>query len=189
MAKPVTLADAAFANARRNRLDEVVQRYYAPLRSFFRRRMHNSPEVQDLVQQVFLRLAEHPHLGAIENPDAYVFQTAANALRDHRRHNLVCSRYFDAHVGGDLDTPFMVSSDFSPERILQGRESIERVVAALRALPQRTRDIFMLRCFEGLKHAEIARLQGISVRAAEKHYAKALAYLSQIVEPPTRQPP
>ncbi|MGH8209424.1 MAG: sigma factor-like helix-turn-helix DNA-binding protein [Steroidobacteraceae bacterium] len=38
----------------------------------------------------------------------------------------------------------------------------------------------MLRCLEGLKHAEIARLEGISVRAVEKHVAKALAHLSQV---------
>jgi RNA polymerase sigma factor (sigma-70 family) len=184
--KSVTLIGTSFASSRRRRLDEVVRRYYAPLRAFFRRRTRNSPEVQDLVQQVFLRLAEHPHLGAIENPDAYVFQTAANALRDHSRRSLVRSRYVDAQMGGESDALFMVSSDLSPERILQGRESIERVVAALRELPERTRDIFMLRCFEGLKHAEIARLQGISVRATEKHFAKALAYVSSIVEPPTR---
>jgi RNA polymerase sigma-70 factor (ECF subfamily) len=184
MAKSV--ASTPFASSRRSRLDEVVRRYYAPLRTFFRRRTRNSPEVQDLVQQVFLRLAEHPHLGAIENPDAYVFQTAANALRDHCRRSRVRSRYMDAQKSGEPDSLFLVRSDLSPERILQGRESIERVVAALRELPERTRDIFMLRCFEGLKHAEIARLKGISVRAAEKHFAKALAYVSGIVDPPTR---
>jgi RNA polymerase sigma-70 factor (ECF subfamily) len=53
---------------------------------------------------------------------------------------------------------------------------------ALRQLPERTRDVFMLRRFEGLKHAEIARLYGISVRAVEKHFAKALAHISVELE-------
>jgi RNA polymerase sigma-70 factor (ECF subfamily) len=176
-------------NARPNRLDEVVRRYYAPLRSFFRRRTRNSPEVEDLVQQVFLRLAEHSHVGAIENPDAYVFQTAANALADHYRRSVVRRRFMDSMVAGDSSRSEPPSSDFSPERILQGQESIEHVAAALRDLPERTRDIFMLRCFEGLKHAEIARLYGMSVRAAEKHFAKALAYLSSVVAPDTEPQP
>ena len=54
-------------------------------------------------------------------------------------------------------------SDFSPERVLLGRESLALLTAALRELPERTRDVLMLRCFEGLKHAEIARLQGTSL--------------------------
>jgi RNA polymerase sigma factor (sigma-70 family) len=144
-----------------------------------------------LVQQVFLRLTEHPHLSAIENPDAYVFQMAANALRDHDRRIRVRRRFMDSQTAEEhdaSDASNAVPSDLSPERIVQGRETIERVVIALRELPERTRDIFVLRCFEGLKHTEIARLQGISVRAAEKHFAKALAYLSELVDRPSRPP-
>lgn len=166
--------------ARRSRLDEVVRRYYAPLLSFFRRRMRNSPEVEDLVQQVFLRLSQHPHIGAIQNPDAYIFQTAANALKDHARRSGVHRRHLGDAV--TVDGAVESRSDLSPERVVQGEESIAQLVAALRTLPERTRDIFMLRCFEGLKHAEIARLQGISVRATEKHFAKALAHVSRCVE-------
>jgi RNA polymerase sigma-70 factor (ECF subfamily) len=40
----------------------------------------------------------------------------------------------------------------------------------------------MLRCFEGLKHSEVARLHGISTRAVEKHMAKALAHLSHALD-------
>jgi RNA polymerase sigma-70 factor (ECF subfamily) len=73
-------------------------------------------------------------------------------------------------------------ADFSPERVLLGREAIGHLVRTLEALPVRTRDVFMLRCFEGLKHAEIARLQEISVRAVEKHMAKALEQLGRALE-------
>ena len=160
--------------AGRSRLDELARRYYAPLASFFRKRTRNAPEVQDLVQQVFLRLAQYRDLGNIQNPDAYVFETAANALKDHYRHSAVRQR-FASEQWTIANSP---DSDFSPERVLQGRESIAQLAKALRQLPERTRDILMLRSFEGLKHAEIARLQGISVRAVEKHLAKALAHLS-----------
>lgn len=166
-------------SARHTRLDQFVRRYYAPLVSFFRRRTRHSADVDDLVQQVFLRLSQHPHVDAIKNPDAYIFQTAANALTDHARRNGVRRRIF-ADTGTD-DTGEW-SSDVSPERVLQGSQSLAEIVAALRTLPERTRDVFMLRCFEGLKHAEIARLQGISVRACENHLAKALAHINHMVE-------
>jgi RNA polymerase sigma factor (sigma-70 family) len=171
-------ADARSDRDSRTRLDQMARRYYAPLVSFFRKRTGNAAQVQDLVQQVFLRLAQHHKLDAIHNPDGYIFQTAANALRDHARRNEVRARFERQNVGTATDA----QSDISPERVLQGRESIAQLTAALRELPERTRDIFMLRTLEGLKHVEIARLYGISTRAIEKHLAKALAHVSRALD-------
>lgn len=169
------------ADAALQHLERTARRYYAPLVSFFRKRTRNSPEAQDLVQQVFLRLSQHPDVGAIRDPDAYIFQTASNTLRDHWRRTQVRERFVGAELTqlGQGESP---PADFSAERVFLGRESMTRVVAALRALPERTRDVFTLRCFEGLRNAEIAQLHGISVRAVEKHVAKALAHVSQVME-------
>jgi RNA polymerase sigma factor (sigma-70 family) len=157
-------------------LDSLARRYYVPLLSFFRKRTHNASDTQDLVQQVFLRLAQSRQNGEIHNPDAYIFQTAANALRDHHRHLAVRNRHL-AQMTTDADT-----SDLSPERIVLAKEDLARLVDGIRQLPERTRDILILRCFEGLKSPEIARLHRISTRAVEKHIAKALAALSQILD-------
>lgn len=173
-----TLGPQAQSHALRARLDDLARRYYAPLASFFRKRTRNAPEVQDLVQQVFLRLAQYRELGNIQNPDGYIFQTAANTLKDHYRHNAVRERF----AKEQLAISDAADSDFSPERVLLGRESVAQLAQALRELPDRTRDVLILRCFEGLKHAEIARMHGISVRAVEKHLARALAHLSQTLE-------
>lgn len=162
----------------RSLLDELARRYYAPLSSYFRKRTRNSSEAQDLVQQVFLRLAQYRDLTDLQNRDAYIFQTAANTLKDHYRRQIVRERVSSEHPAF-FDAP---DSDFSPDRVLQGREAVGQLVAALRELPERTRDVLMLRCFEGLKHSEIARLHGISTRAVEKHMAKALAHLSRALD-------
>ena len=165
-------------HAGHDQLESVVKRYYAPLMSFFRKRTENSADVQDLVQQVFLRLSRHPHVGALDNPDGYIFQTASNALRDHHRRSVARNRVFAtvlAEQGSAVAAQFQ--TELSPDRILQGRQSIALIDIALRQLSQRTRDIFMLRCVEGLKREEIAGLHGISVRAVEKHYAKAMTHV------------
>jgi RNA polymerase sigma-70 factor (ECF subfamily) len=123
----------------RARLDDLARRYYAPLASFFRKRTHNAPEVQDLVQQVFLCLAQYRELGDIEKPDGYIFQTAANTLKDHHRHNAVSERFSKEQlaISGAAD------SDFSRERVLQGRDTVAQLAHALRQLPERTRDILI----------------------------------------------
>ena len=63
------LGPQAQSHTVRTRLDDLARRYYVPLATFFRKRTHNAAEVQDLVQQVFLRLAQHRELGDIRNPD------------------------------------------------------------------------------------------------------------------------
>jgi DNA-directed RNA polymerase specialized sigma24 family protein len=79
-------------------LNSLASRYYAPLLSFFRKRTHNGSDTQGLVQQVFLRLAQSRQQGEIHNPDAYIFQTAANALRDHYRHLAVHNQFLNETI-------------------------------------------------------------------------------------------
>jgi len=56
----------------------------------------------------------------------------------------------------------------------------ERV--ALAELPERRRDVFVLRVLEGMKMVDVARALSISTRAAEKHQAKALAHVAAALE-------
>jgi RNA polymerase sigma factor (sigma-70 family) len=160
-------------------LSSLARRYYIPLLSFFRKRTHNVSDTQDLVQQVFLRLAQSRQQGEIHDPDAYIFQTAANTLRDHHRHLAVRNRFRNETIA----TSDGNASDLSPERIVLAKQDLARLVDGLRELPERTRDVLMLRSFEGLKNTEIAQIHHISTRSVEKHIAKALAVLSQILEP------
>ncbi|MCL1635747.1 sigma-70 family RNA polymerase sigma factor [Luteimonas sp. SX5] len=159
--------------------NNVSLRFRVPLRGFFSKRVKDAAEVDDLTQEVFLHLIRRARGEPIEHVEQYVFQVAANALRDWRRRREV--RDQDAHESFDADI-HQPATDISPERVLLGREAIEQVTAVLRGLPQRTRDVFVLRVLEQHKYADIAVMMGISVRSAEKHMAKALARLAGVVE-------
>src|SRR3984893_12556424 len=92
-------------------LDRLARRYYAPLASFFRKRTRDTAEVQDLVQQVFLRLAQYREVDKIRNPEGFIFQTASNTLKDHFRNTAVRNRFIKEQV--EIGDPS--GSDFSPE--------------------------------------------------------------------------
>lgn len=156
-------------------LNDLARRYAAPLARFFERRVHNRHDVPDLVQDVFLRLSALPDPMAIEQPEHYLFVTAANTLRDKARRDTV--RHAGMH--GELDENLLEGSDITPLRVLEGKEAIVQLRAALMELPERTRDVFVLRVFEECRMSDIAVAIGISRRAAEKHYARALAYVVQ----------
>lgn len=159
-------------------IDRLARRYGGALARFFERRVERKSDVPDLVQDVFLRLSRLGGLAGVERPESYIFTTALSALKDRARRNAV--RHLDKHES--FDEIVHGGSDFSPARVLEGREAVAHLERALRSLPERTRDVFVLRMFEEQKMADIACALGISTRAAEKHYAKALAHVAGALE-------
>lgn len=158
-------------------LDALARRYAAPLRRYFERRVHDRANVPDLVQDVLLRLARLRDLDSVEKPEHYLFATAASALRDQARRD-VAQRRAD-HI--EFDVNAHGGSDFSPDRVIQGRQALAALHGALRQLPERTRDVFVLRVLEEQKTADVAKALAISTRAVESHYAKALAHIAAAI--------
>jgi RNA polymerase sigma factor (sigma-70 family) len=158
----------------RHRLAELAASYRAAVRAYFKRRIGSTADADDLTQEVFLRLLHRADLGAIENPEGYIFQTAANVLRDRFRHD---RRRIDL-AGGELDDDMQaLIEESSPERVLLGKEAYARMVRALQALPERTRMIFVLNRYELLSGREIAQRMGVSVSLVEKEMMRAIAHL------------
>jgi RNA polymerase sigma-70 factor (ECF subfamily) len=160
-------------------LTRMAARYGDALGRFFARRVRESAEVPDLVQEVFLRLSRMPDPAAIEKPEHFLFVTAANVLKDRARRAA-------ARAGG-LHDPLpeddrLASSEIPADRVLAGRMAAAQLRAVLAELPERQRDVFVLRVLEGMKMADVARALSISTRAAEKHQAKALAHVAAALE-------
>jgi RNA polymerase sigma-70 factor (ECF subfamily) len=155
-------------------LRQVSERYRQPLTAYFQRRVHSRIEAEDLTQEVFLRLVRRLDLDTIENPEAFVFQTAMNLLRDRsRRGKTQLSHLSDlAHRERSIE-------ELSPERVFDSRQSLNLVLSVLEELDERSRDAFILHRLEGMKHAEIASLYGVSVSSVEKYIIKALALLAK----------
>ncbi len=135
---------------------------------FFRRKLRDAADVEDLVQDVFVRLAVRQG-GEVENIGGYVFRTAASVVADRHRRRSV--RHADDHVPFDCERH--CGTDFDPARIVESRETLRIVEAALQALPERTRTIFLMRRLEGQNYRDIAARFGISVSAVEKHMVRA----------------
>ena len=154
---------------------EALARAYGPaLKRFFEKRILEHADVDDLVQEVFARLAKRAEIASIDNVQGYVVETAANVLRDRIRRRTV--RAARAHV--EYDDAAHAPEDFSPERVLLGKEMLKSLVSAIQELPERTRTVFVLQRFEELSYAEIAARLGVSVSAVEKHMMKAHAHLT-----------
>jgi len=142
---------------------------YGPaLRRYFLRRA-NPMDVDDLVQDVFLKLQSRGATSQIENVEGYLFRTAANVLGHRRRRvSWAWGRQEDPEICD------VVADDLSPERILIGKEALDDMMAVLRELPPRSAMAFMLFRIEQLPQEVIARRMGISLRAVEALVQRAV---------------
>jgi RNA polymerase sigma-70 factor (ECF subfamily) len=173
----LTLAGAG-ADAE-NSWEWVTWRYSTALHRFFAHRVNNPADVSDLVQKVFVRVIQRSKGEPIENVQGYLFQVAASVLNDEYRRARV--RHQDDHESYD-ENVHDLHSEISPERILLGEEAVMRIAAAVKQLPETTRDVYILRVHRECEYAEIARQLGISERGAQRHMAQALKYLEEVLE-------
>lgn len=161
----------------------MARRYGRALNSFFRRRMGRADgqDCEDLTQEVFVRLAKRGHTDDIRNVEHYLFQAAAGVLTDYARRRAVRRAEDTDRYCEEKHAP----EDFSPERVMLGREAAERALAAIDGLPERARHALILFRFEGLKQTEIAKRMGISVSAVEKHIRLGMIRLSEAMKDET----
>lgn len=153
-------------------LDQLTRRFRPVLMAYLLRRLHNHAEAEDLTQEVFVRLAAQERL-EMQKPEGYIFQIAANLLRDRSRRNRVRSDYREdlARSEGGVDT-------LDPLRIAADREELALIRAAIADLPERTRNIFILNRLENVDRRVLADSFGVSLSTVDRELARALAALT-----------
>jgi RNA polymerase sigma-70 factor (ECF subfamily) len=171
------LSHVSASASERETLAALSRIYRLSLQRYFERRIRNKTDADDLIQEVFLRLARRADFQSIRHLEGYLFEVAANVLQDHLR--LSRSRAFGLH---DELKETDVREDFSPERVLIGKDNLGCVARALRELPERARMAFVLHRLEGLRQPEIAWRLGVSVSAVEKYIIRALVHVKKRME-------
>jgi RNA polymerase sigma factor (sigma-70 family) len=154
--------------------DRSLETYVPGLRRYFAKRVPGN-QIDDLIQEVFLRLQAHHANAPIEHLDRYLFTVAASVLTDQARRRAV--RHDSAHES--FEERHHPVEERSPERVLLDREDLDVVMQAIEALPVRTRDLFVLHRFEEMSGSRIAVALGLSVSAVEKHIMRALQSLHE----------
>jgi RNA polymerase sigma-70 factor (ECF subfamily) len=151
----------------------LIARYGPGLRRYFRKRAR-ADEVDDLVQNVFLKMQARSAAEPVADIERYLFRIAATVLVDGHRDDPLClSRHEALHEGIE---PVDV---LSPERILIGSQALDRIMTVLQALPPRTSEAFILHRFEEMTYDAIARRMGISKSGVEKLIMRALDRLME----------
>ena len=152
---------------------------------FFRLRLKSGEAAEDLVQDIFLKIADLDD-SQIGNPAAFLYRLGWNimldTLRQQRRgavRDVAWSITQHSTLFGEA-----VSETASADDAVAARQRLQRLLAMLETLNPKTQRIFRLHKFEGRSHAEVAAELGISRSSVEKHISAALHKLLEQLDDP-----
>ncbi|WP_155913513.1 RNA polymerase sigma factor [Asticcacaulis sp. AC466] len=163
--------------------DALLQAYLekrAMLVRYFTARARDAATAEDVVQEIYLKIAAlGPHY-SVENPTAFLFTTGShiwlNRIRGQGRQRSRDGQWLSANhmdLAGE-----MIADIPSAENEVMAREQLALITAALQELPEKTQEIFRLGKFEGMTQAQVAAHLHISKSSVEKHQYTALRHLS-----------
>jgi len=151
-------------------LADLFRAHAKPLQRYFRRRGHGADDAQDLVQDVFVRLARCDLELITARPGCMVYRLAHFVSVDSRRRSQLQRRIGLAPWDslGDIEVDDALPS---PEQRLVWRQTIAGAVAAIERLPPKGGRAYWLYRVDELSQREIADIQGVSLKTVEKQIA------------------
>ncbi|WEK45196.1 MAG: RNA polymerase sigma factor [Candidatus Andeanibacterium colombiense] len=156
-------------------LRDAYGRRQARLRAFFLRRTGSPEAAEDLVQELWLRIARDADATGFENPDSWLQRIAINLALNWLRQNRFQAQYI-AHADDGADA---VDDAPGPDRQAQARQGMDFLRDLLDELSPRRRRAFLLYRGEGLSLNETAQQMGVSSSTAKKQIAAAVAFLRE----------
>ncbi|MFI5336248.1 MAG: RNA polymerase sigma factor [Opitutales bacterium] len=137
---------------------ENLQPHEPMLRAWLQSRFPNGVELDDLLQEAYLRVLQARERAPLQSPKAFLFATARNLALDQVRRRQVVR--FEPLVENDSWT-VLDEGEGIPETIARNQE-LEILTEAIQSLPDRCRQIFTLRKVYGMAQPDIAKKLGVS---------------------------
>jgi RNA polymerase sigma-70 factor (ECF subfamily) len=128
---------------------------------------------EDLVQELWMKVAVLPADADVADPASYLFRMAHNLMLDrHRAERRRADRDHHYHAVSDL-TGAAHDPSPAPDRMLIAKQRLAEVDRVLKSLGARTDYIFRRHRVDEVPQREIAAELGITLSAVEKHLQKA----------------
>ena len=160
------------------RILEAVEQEQARLRNFIRRRVPDSGDAEDILQDVFYEFVQaYRMMKPVEQAGAWLFRVARNRIIDLFRRRRPGSLNQPAAMGEEGEAlvleDLLPSPDAGPEAAYARELLIEELERAIDELPGEQRQVFIAHEIEGRSFKELAAETGVSMNTllSRKHYA------------------
>ena len=158
---------------RNHRLVAWFKRWRKPIRQWLSHRSSvPTADLDDLAQEVFLRLLRYSDDVAIDNPQGYLFRIAANVANEWQERSRLRRPHDDSWLE-DLQVEF----NDEPENTIAREVANQHMQEAVNKLPRRQREVLLLHVNEGLTYKQIAERQGLTYRVILRDLTRAYSQL------------
>jgi RNA polymerase sigma-70 factor (ECF subfamily) len=161
-------------------LDQLIRWFWEPLASYAYRLVADRDAAMDIAQETFVILWEGRERIAPRSLRAYLFRITRNRALDQlktRRTRRRLLKSYDAHR----------SRPATPEDVFERDRVSDQVELAIRTLPERRREVFVLAYLKGLSYSEVADVLGISPKTVQNQMSAALSQLRELLSPLIRE--
>lgn len=159
--------------------DQLVEwfgQWRKPLRTWLRDRRSVPPgEIDDLAQEVFLRLLRYSDETIVENPQGYLFKIASNVANEWKERSRIKRPHNDQWLE-DLQ----IDSELEPQNIIESERDREYYQNRIDALPNRQRMILLMHLNDRMTYKQIAESQNLTYRIVLRQLTKAYATLGVV---------
>ena len=139
------------------------------LKRYVMRIIHTENDVDDVVQEAFMRAYKSEADGDIRQPKSYLFRVAKHvALNQIRQKVNRPTDYIE-----DADPSTILTDNWSLEDEVLAQERLGIHCMAVAALPPKRRKVYLMRKVYGMAHKDIAENLGITISTVEAHLSKA----------------
>lgn len=149
--------------------ERLFRELYTPLCNFAYGYTKDMDEAEEIVQQLFYNYWKNKENITISvSIKSYLYQATRNGCLKFIEHNKVKGKYSNHVLSHSTEV------DPNTHSKIEEGELAQIIEETINELPHRSREIFMLSRFEGLKYAEIAKKLSISIKTVEANMGKAL---------------
>jgi RNA polymerase sigma-70 factor (ECF subfamily) len=149
----------------------------------------NHDDALDVVQDAMFKLVQRYAKRAEGDWPALFTRIVQNNLADFYRRNAVRRKWRQWFSRGDDEADqedpleqVAQTGTHQPDEQLEQQRAMQTLDAALKKLPLRQQQVFMLRQWEGLDVAQTARAMGVSEGSVKTHYSRAVQSLRSQLE-------
>ena len=175
---PTDRHDDESAQSQRDYVAQLFTKYRASLHRYLAR-LVRFEDAAELVQETYYRMLRHGGTVRLEAmARAFLFHTATNLARDHRRRRL--THRTDQHT--PLEMQEIGQDHLGPDEQLVGEQTLSVIESAIADLPSDTRTVFLLHRFRDLSYPQIAEMMNLSTRTVARKMAEALDRLGTVVK-------
>lgn len=159
----------------------LFKSYYPRLYGYASRFINDEETVRDIIQECFLHFWEKREFLSALSLSSLLFAMVRNGCLNYLKHYAIVEKHhleYLAHIRGEeclYYADFFMDSEYK----LLYDELQEQINLVIEKLPARSREVFLLSRYEGLRNKDIAEKLHISVSAVEAHIAKALQRFSK----------